>query len=262
MTTLLWLIFTLVVFSILVRLSIWQYDRGQQKEQRLMRITQLSQNDPLSLTQLLALPASENLNDYPVSITGTFDNHVLFLLDNQVESGTLGYRVLQLLRSENVSALINLGWVKGSINRQELPDIQAITGQYQFTGHVRLVETGIMLQAQHFAEASWPLRIQQIELNKFSTLLNEPILPFVIYVDAQEKLGYLKNWQAVVMPPAKHFGYSVQWAGLAVTWLLLMLWLKFSRTNHTKPKTVTKALKNNSPTKHAYNKNNEAIKYD
>jgi surfeit locus 1 family protein len=250
-STLLWFCFTIAVLAGLINLSMWQYDRGQQKEQRLARIEQLSLQAPLSLPKLVSLANTENLNDYPVVINGTFDNEVLFLLDNQVEKSVLGYRILQLIRTPKHAVLVNLGWIKGSINRSEIPNITPLTGHHKFTGHVRLVETGIMLQAQDLTQASWPLRVQQIELNKFSTLLKESLLPFVVYVNVDEKLGYKKNWQPVVMPPAKHFGYSVQWAALALAWLILMLWLKFSSYYNK-----------NSPKKDHHQNNKEVISRD
>ena len=229
----------------------WQYDRGQEKEQRLTRIKQLSQQAPLSLTKIVSLANTENLNDYPILVEGTFDENVIFLLDNQVENRVLGYRVLQLVQTEKHAVLVNLGWVKGSINRSELPNITALTGQYSFTGHIRLIDTGIMLQAQNFTQIHWPLRVQQIELNKFSTLLNVTLLPFVVYVNTDEPLGYKKNWQPVVMPPEKHFGYSVQWAGLAIAWLILMLWFKYSSY-----------YSNKSPKDNHYQNNKEVISRD
>ncbi len=239
LSTLLWLLFTLVVLFGLVNLSLWQLDRGKQKEQRLSRIEHLNQTSPLSLTTLMSLAKTENLNDYHVKVNGVFDEKSIFLLDNQVDKGVLGYRVLQLIKTSQHAFLVNLGWIKGSINRNELPSIMPLTGHHNFTGHVRLVDTGIMLAEQDFSNINWPLRVQQIELNKFSTLLNQPLLPFVIYAGVNETLGYKKNWQPVVMPPEKHFGYAVQWAGLAIAWLILMLWLKFSNSYNTPQKKVT-----------------------
>ncbi len=250
----LWIVFTLIVFAALVKLSLWQHGRGIEKQQRLTRITQLNQQSPLTLDQIVLLSENEsinktapkssiydkkeNINDYPVTISGDFNNEKIFLLDNQVEKGSLGYRVFQIVQSEKHTVLVNLGWVQGSINRQELPIFTPITGTHKFTGHIRLVESGIMLMAQDFSGLSWPLRVQQIEIEKFSKLMNKPLLPFVVYVDENEKLGYKKNWHPIVMPPEKHQAYAVQWAGLAIAWLTLMIWFNlFERSNkHNKNK--------------------------
>lgn len=217
-----WLIFTLLVFSGLVKLGFWQNDRALQKEQRIASIAQLSQTQALSLEQVLS--EKEEINDLPIMMTGEFANEIIFLLDNQTNERQLGYRVYQVFNSGNKAVLVNLGWVLGSLNRQELPDVQAIKGPHQLSGHVRKVEQGIMLMEQVLLKNKWPLRVQQIELDKFSTLISRQLLPFVVYLDKTESVGYEKNWQPIVMPPEKHRAYAFQWFSLAIAWLLLMIW--------------------------------------
>lgn len=217
-----WLIFTLLVFSGLVKLGLWQSDRALQKEQRIATITQLSQTQALSLAQVLS--EKNEINDLPITMLGEFDNDIIFLLDNQTNKGQLGYRVYQVFNSNEQAVLVNLGWVLGSINRQEIPELQAITGKYQLSGHVRKIEQGIMLMEQVLVKGEWPLRVQQIELDKFSTLISRQLLPFVVYLDKTESVGYEKNWQPIVMPPEKHRAYAFQWFSLAIAWLFLMIW--------------------------------------
>ena len=225
-----WLIFTLLVFSGLVKLGLWQSDRALQKEQRLATIEQLIEVQALSLAQVLAQQKNE-INDLPILLKGEFDDEVLFLLDNQTNKSRLGYRVYQVFNVDDQAVLINLGWVPGSINRQELPDINAITGNFQLTGHVRKIEKGIMLMEQQLNKNNWPLRVQQVELDKFSTLISRELLPFVVYLDKTESVGYEKNWQPIVMPPEKHRAYAFQWFSLAIAWLSLMIWasIKFGK---------------------------------
>jgi cytochrome oxidase assembly protein ShyY1 len=226
-----WLIFTLLVFSGLVKLGFWQSDRALQKEHRIKTISELSQTQALSLEQVLL--ETNEINDLPITMTGEFDNEMIFLLDNQTNKGQLGYRVYQVFNSKDNAVLINLGWVLGSINRQELPNVQAITGKYQLSGHVRKIEQGIVLMEQILVKNTWPLRVQQIELDKFSTLISRQLLPFVVYLDKTESVGYEKNWQPIVMPPEKHRAYAFQWFSLALAWLLLMIWasIKFSKNS-------------------------------
>ena len=228
---LLWLVITVLVFSALVKLGFWQSARALEKEQRLVQIEKLSDQNPISLEQVLTLSKNSGslaeVNDFPVSIEGTFNKNQVFLLDNQVNKGRLGYRVYQVVETNTYAVLISLGWVQGSINRQELPQVAALNGRHQFQGHVRLIEVGILLQEQVFSEISWPLRVQQIELDKFSSLIKRKLLPFVVYLDKNEALGFEKNWQPIVMPPEKHRAYAFQWFSLALAWLLLMLWAKF-----------------------------------
>ncbi len=236
LNNILWIGFTLTVFSVLIKLSFWQYNRGFDKEQRTARIFQLNQKAPLTLNEVVQFSQQDqfnnkdSINDFPVSITGKFDENIIFLLDNQVEQGSLGYRVLQVVQTSDYSVLVNLGWIQGSINRNVLPDLTAIKGLHTFKGHVRLIEPGLMLTEQNFSEYAWPLRVQQIEIDKFSALLKIPLLPFIIYLDTNEPLGFKKNWHPIVMPAQKHFGYAFQWAALALAWLILMICLRFKKS--------------------------------
>ena len=227
-------IFTMLVFSLLIKLGFWQIDRALEKEQRQQRISELSQQQALSLTQILALDGlQDGINDLPIQLDGEFDGDKVFLLDNQPDKGRFGYRVYQIIESYGNAILVNLGWVQGSIDRNVLPEITAITGQHVITGHVREIEIGIQLQAQNFVNSSWPLRVQQIELDKFSQLIGKKLLPFVVYLDKKESIGYTKNWQPIVMPPEKHRAYAFQWFSLAIAWISLMTWaaIKMSKNN-------------------------------
>ena len=224
----LWLGVTLLVFCLLVKLGFWQTNRAQEKTERLDRIQSLVNQQALSLDDIVKLNSQgdEIINDLPVKLSGQFNHEVIFLLDNQMFNGKFGYRVLQLLTTNHTkhAVLINLGWIEGDRTRQTQPNIEVLTGEVELTGHVRLIEQGIMLTEQNFEPQAWPMLIQQIEINKMAELIGVELLPFVIYLDKKESLGYQKNWQPIVMPPEKHQGYAFQWFSLAIAWLLLMIW--------------------------------------
>ncbi|MFB1014112.1 MAG: surfeit locus 1 family protein [Alteromonadaceae bacterium] len=226
-----WLIFTLVIFAGLIQLGLWQSSRALEKEQRLERIVNLKEQNSLSLPKVLALQKlntqANYTNDFPVTVDGTFLPNTVFLLDNQVNKNSLGYRVYQVAQSGEHAVLVNLGWTQGSINRQELPIVPPLVGRFEFEGHIRFIEKGIMLAEQNFETNQWPLRVQQIELEKFSTLIGLKLLPFVVYLDENEALGFVKNWTPIVMPPEKHRAYAFQWFSLAVAWLSLMIWANY-----------------------------------
>jgi len=218
-------IFTMLVFSLLIKLGFWQIDRALEKEQRQQRISELSQRQALSLAQVVALTdMQDGINDLPIQLEGKFVGDKIFLLDNQPDKGRLGYRVYQLIESNNNMVLVNLGWVQGSVDRNVLPKLTPVSGQHTIIGHVREVEVGIQLQAQNLTNSTWPLRVQQIEIDKFSQLIGKKILPFVVYLDKKETIGYKKNWQPIVMPPEKHRAYAFQWFSLALAWISLMIW--------------------------------------
>ena len=208
-----WVVITLLVFSLLIKLGMWQSTRAIEKEQRLSRIVELQTDNALSLSQLMqnSDQGEEQLNDLPVLLDGYFEPEILFLLDNQPNKGQLGYKVYQVFNHEPYTLLVNLGWVLGSRDRNTLPDVTPITGPMKLTGNIRFIDVGVMLAEQNFGQFDWPLRVQQIEIDKFSGLINKQLLPFAVFLDKTEQIGYEKNWQPVVMPPEKHWGYAFQW---------------------------------------------------
>jgi len=241
-----WLLFTLLVFATLIKLGLWQTARANEKLVRLAHIEQLKSQQSLSLDQVITLANtnqtkdtkkfSEAINDLPINITATFDSNHVFLLDNQTNKNSLGYRVFQVAQSNKQAFLVNLGWIEGSINRHDLPSFTPLSGSYQFSGHVRVMEKGIVLQEQQFNDVQWPLRVQQIEVTKLSPLIGEKLLPFVVYLDKNEAIGFVKNWHPVVMPPEKHQAYAFQWFSLAIAWLILMSWAAIKNATKTNPK--------------------------
>ncbi|MDN3652285.1 SURF1 family protein [Thalassotalea ponticola] len=224
----LWIVITMAVFAGLIKLSFWQYSRGIEKQQRVARIEQLGQQQAISLSALLnqnSLEDDQTINDILVTINGYFVEPYVFLLDNQVDNGQPGYKVLAVFLDaiSNQYVLLNLGWVKGSVDRRYLPDITLPKGEHTLTARVRFISNTIMLSSDNFQAIDWPLRIQQINSQEFSQLINKPLLPFTLILDKKESIGYKKSWQPIVMPAEKHFGYAVQWGGLALAWLTLMI---------------------------------------
>lgn len=222
-----WLLITLLVFFALVKLGLWQLSRADEKTQRLIRINTLQQ------AQAFTLPEIENIrlqqkyintvNDLPVIIDGEFDENVMLLLDNQMHNGKFGYRVLQLLKTSEYALLVNLGWHVADRTRQTQPDIKILQGDVKLHGHVRIIEKGIVLADEDWSGKQWPLLIQNIDLNKLSEFIGTTLLPYVVYLDKNESIGYTKNWLPIVMPPEKHQGYAFQWFSLALAWLFLMV---------------------------------------
>jgi surfeit locus 1 family protein len=230
-----WVMFTLLVFLGLIKLGFWQVSRAIEKEQRLTRIDSLTSLAPMSLSEINEF--NQNTNDLPVALSGTLNNQYKFLLDNQTNNGQLGYRVLQVFTDHDKQqhVLVNLGWVLGSVDRKKTPQLHDVDQYLNINGHVRKIEKGIVLAQQNYQQVRWPFRIQQIEIDKISQLINIELLPFVVFLDKTETIGYEKNWQPIVMRPEKHRGYALQWFTLSVAWLSLMLWASYKSCKQELP---------------------------
>ncbi|QOL26209.1 SURF1 family protein [Thalassotalea sp. LPB0316] len=217
-------LFTLLVFSALIKLGLWQLNRAHEKEARIEQMAIWQQQGGISLASALQVfsKTPEIANDLLVNERGSFTDDPIFLLDNQVSNGQFGYRALQVFEVDQQHILVNLGWLAGDRSRQVMPSVQAISGEYSLSGALRIVEPGITLKSLELKENNGTVLIQQIELEKISRLINKQLLPFVFYLDKNEDIGYEKNWQPIVMPPEKHRGYAFQWFSLAIAWLALM----------------------------------------
>ncbi|WP_394173878.1 SURF1 family protein [Thalassotalea litorea] len=226
-----WVIFTLLVFSSLIKLGLWQWQRADEKFERLQRMQELSVSQPLSLAQIDYRQSPELLNDLPVHLSGEFLSQI-FLLDNQTDNGKTGYRVFvpfqDTLSKQNI--LVNLGWLPGSIDRTIIPEIAPIKGLQTFSGHVRVVEAPLFHIDQTYNNI-WPQRVQHIEPEAIARHLKINLAPVVIYLDPDVTIGYKKNWHPIVMPPAKHRGYAWQWFTLAIAFLTLMAWAAHKNKN-------------------------------
>ncbi len=247
-----WLIFTLLVFAALVKLALWQVDRAEQKTKRLAKIAQYSQQQTMPVNQLLKLLVEVKdiceLNDINVNALVMFDADHVFLLDNQVEHGQVGYRVLQLatiITSDKLQSsipntvVVNLGWIPAPQLRSQLPSFHPVAGQHSIKAHIRVPEQGFILKQQQFQKIQWPLRIEQFDLAMMATLAQQKLLPFALYLDKKEPIGFVKNWQPIVMSPEKHRAYAFQWASLAIAWLILMLWAAHKNNNKAKKHDTT-----------------------
>lgn len=203
----------------------WQSYRAAEKEVRLSKIEQLSMQKEIPLSSVLQLSLND-MNDLPVAMSGQFDNQHIILLDNQTHKGKVGYRVYMIFDDQlsQQSVLVNLGWIQGSKDRNTLPTIEAINGKHSLLGHVRVIDSPILLAKDNYTQSTWPLRVQSIKTTEIEHLTGKSLLPFVIFLNKEETIGYLKNWQPIVMSPEKHRGYAFQWFSLAAAWLFLMIW--------------------------------------
>lgn len=232
-----WVFVSLLVFLLLLKLGIWQINRAEQKEQRLQRIASLQSEQTSSLIELLARikpNSKELLNDMPIAFDAYFDESTIILEDNQHFKGQLGYRVYQVASQEGFHFLINLGWVAGSKNRDVFPVLHPIKGRYQASGHIRFVESAMVLAEQAAVQKERMFRVQKIDVGNLEQVVGKPLLPFVVYLATDEELGYKKQWLPIVMPPEKHRGYAFQWFSLAFAWMALMIWAAYKAKNNNK----------------------------
>lgn len=251
---LLLLILTVVLFVILVKLGLWQMDRAVEKTELLAQMEQRQAVAVLSPEQLINELTKGSVTGYRLQVKAIPVNPHIWLLDNQVYQGQVGYLAFQLLQitldnqtSNSVQPwlLVELGFIAAKSHRDELPDVSPITGEQTLTG--RLYQKQINPLSHHLLAESFTteqgkrIRFQNLNLPEMAKMLGHPILPVVLQPDALANLlptpALPHPWQPFPLSAQKHWGYALQWFAMATVFAGLMGWqgikyVKKSRSSH------------------------------
>ncbi|MCG9755177.1 SURF1 family protein [Shewanella insulae] len=228
---------TLLVFTILVKLGLWQLDRAAEKQALQQALTHKQAAAPLDYQGLLALGERESLTGYRLAVKATPVNTPIILLDNQVYEGRVGYLAYQVMRVETeVKAeapllLVELGFIDSGLDRQKLPHLSRLNQEVALSG--RVYQRASNPLSQHLlAEAGSPMRIQNLNLPELSQTLKLPLAPAILQPEAIPGSALPHPWQPLPMSAQKHQGYALQWFSMATVFLMLMIYLLiFKRKN-------------------------------
>lgn len=214
-------IITLVAVVIMFALGIWQWQRAEQKTQRLQQIEQRNQVDPITIANLMNL--TDDIRDLPFVASGRLEQRRYFLIDNRVHQGKVGYEVLALLNTDSGVLLVNLGWVKGSMYRDALPEIELPTELLTLDGIASKPSLNPMIQETIESSNQWPKVIQQLDFTVVNELLEDEVLDVVMLLSPDYPISFSREWKPVVMPPEKHIAYAIQWFGLGIACFIIYI---------------------------------------
>ncbi|MGB0894143.1 MAG: SURF1 family protein [Parashewanella sp.] len=219
---------TVGLFALLIKLGFWQLSRAHQKQYLEQQLISRQQAHPLTYSQLLS-SNEQNLTGFKLTVSASPTRNPIFLLDNQVFKGRVGYLAYQVMQVEPEQPwlLVELGFVPAMTQRSQLPKVSQFTHEMRFSGKVyqRLLNP---MSHQLLAEKGSPVRIQNININALAEYLNHPLAPAIFQPStsatdvAGQKLA--KPWQPLPMPAQKHYGYAVQWFAMATTLAVIVLW--------------------------------------
>lgn len=213
-------------------LGVWQLERGQFKQARLDAHARALQQAPLPLAAALSSPDQVQ----PVAGCGQWLAPVL-VLDNQQQDGQPGHRSYQAWRSDaGPVLLVERGW-RAWDGRRSPPQVAALTGQACLQGLLLpWPAPGLRAAAQdheRLADGSGYLLARLDHAAVAALLDSEPGSLAVPMLRPARALGTDPAPAAAVLPntlpPEKHLGYAVQWFGLALTVVVLAIWLCWRR---------------------------------
>lgn len=225
---------TLLLLPLLLGLSLWQWQRAEQK-QALQDAFQSRVRQEAVALQTLATPADELYRT--VTAEGRYDSAHQILLDNQVYQGQPGYYVYTPLRltDQQSAVLVNRGWVPLGESRAQQPVVSLNEADIRVTGRLgQPSNPGILLDNPRTNQ--WPKVVQHIDYSELSQALEYTLTDAVILLDPAAPDGYVRNWQPTFggMGPERHIGYAVQWFALAITLIIIYIVMNFKRSSTPK----------------------------
>ena len=218
--TIFFVFFAILFFS----LGFWQIERGQAKTTILAEFEDNLSKTPTYLNQ-------ESKRWDRVYVKGKWDSSKQILVDNVINRGIVGYKVLTPLRiiETNQLMLVDRGWIKQNKFRDILPNIELVEGDEVISGILEYPELGLVL-SEDLISKEWPKVSQTKNLEVISKEYDEFIYPMILLADPilKNSLEYIKI-TPTNMTPTKHYGYSAQWFLMFLVLCLMYLWYGFKK---------------------------------
>jgi len=201
------------LLALCLRLGFWQLERAEQKRQ-----VSMAGQQTVSLEQALTEPTQTRWSR--LTLSGHYLPDGSFLLDNQTHQGQPGYQVFSRFQlNSGQQLLINRGWISKQQQPTEPATKQTISGiiaPYRRAG----MRLGLAVVSPPEAR---PVVVNYPTQAEWETLVNQPLLPFTLWLDADQADGYLRQWQVQSVPPEKHLGYAFQWFAMATAVAVISL---------------------------------------
>ena len=218
--TIFFVFFALLFFS----LGLWQIERGQAKTNILNDFEKNLKEEPSYLNQ-------ESQKWDRVYVEGEWASSNQILIDNVINRGVAGYKVLTPLRMSETDQLIlvDRGWIKQNRLRDQLPDIKLIEANEIVSGILETPELGLVL-SEDLVSKEWPKISQTKNLDVISNEFDEYVFPMILLADPTLKnsLEYIKI-TPTNMTPIKHYGYSGQWFLMFLVLCFMYVWYGYKR---------------------------------
>lgn len=211
----------LLLVPVLAGLGYWQVARGHEKARLLAEAAAGQAAAPVDLASVESFEALSG--QHLLRVRGVFLGERQGLLDNQVRDGRVGYDILTPLRIAGRAELllVDRGWLPRGPRREDLPQWSTPDGVVTLVGTLHVpVDVPLVTGAisDTFAGA-WV--VSEIDLPLLGRPLGAPLAPRVLRLAPASEHGFRRDWPVVAMTPQRHYGYAVQWFGLALALLVL-----------------------------------------
>ena len=212
--------FAIIFFS----LGLWQIERGQAKTALINEFDKNSLIDPIEINE-------DSKKWDRVYVEGTWSGDKQILIDNVINRGIAGYKVLTPLSLNETDEiiLIDRGWIKRNRDMSDLPNVDIKDIKERVSGILESPELGLVLSNELVSD-EWPKISQTKNIEVISKEYNESIYPLILLADpiSRYSLEYIKI-NPTNMTPVKHYGYSAQWFLMFLVLCGMYVWYGYKR---------------------------------
>lgn len=219
-------LFSLFFFPLLISLGVWQLERAEQKR----TIQQQWQKQQALAPQVVASVEDLDFGQFEqgqfrkVQLRGQYDPDAIWLVENQFWHGQFGYHVVQAFQIDpKLAVLVNRGWIPGSPDRSEVPQVAGRDLPGLVSGQLVMPSVNRLLADQQ-SSTNWPKRILQIEPEVMSEHVGVNLSPWLLQIDEQDPAALNVQWHHNMVSTTQHHGYAFQWFAMAVALLILSVY--------------------------------------
>ena len=218
-------------FILFVNLGLWQLERATEKED-LMAEQAIRRNLPPVVFNELPKDAND-LSGTVVRLKGEYVPGRIFLLDNRVLKGKVGFEVLVPYReSGGVLVLVNRGFVPMGRTREETPVIPSLITSAITDGSLYIaVENSFIPAAETIETVDWPRIVQTSDPLDLQQLIGEDLYPHLFRLTESDPNALPRFWPTTIMLPVKHKGYALQWFTMALVIAMAFTFFTFRKND-------------------------------
>ena len=212
-------LFTLLLLPLMISLGFWQLDRAEEKR----AMSALYAERLAAAAQPLDEVAADDWRYRQVRLSGRFIDEELWLLDNQLFQGQVGYNVVMPFQLQDGGiVMVDRGWVAGNPDRRILPQLESVAGEVTLVGTVYVPTAQPFTLAATALPANWPKVVQHLPWQALPRQ-QQLALPYVVRLNPESAALLQANWLVVNVSPDKHTGYAVQWFAMSAMLALLYI---------------------------------------
>ena len=218
-----------VCLGLLLALGGWQLSRGLEKAELEKKIA--SQGGDVTVIPPV-LTDWQKLNYQEVEITGNWHLSHDFLLDNRIHHGVSGYEVISpfVISDSDKMILVNRGWIpKNQVSSVMADNGQHINKKIGLSGQLYFPSVGFTLGPAYTDTTQRQVVIQYLDLEAIMSLLKGKLVTPVLVMNPDDGV-FTRIWKPYIVNAYRHYGYAVQWWGLAIVFIVFgLIWRRSTK---------------------------------